>query len=306
MCVVAMGGFVAAPLARAARVERVPLVLVNLDAIPGKANHWIAQQASKVWTATRIRDGGATLDGGYAANWTLVPPIIRAEADASASGGPAGGARAAACRRKLGLDPQAPTLMVTGGSQGARSINEFVAALALSDSGQRAMKGDPVAQGGKAWQILHQTGKDADGEAAEAYKLAGLAAVVRPFTDQMGDWWGAADLAVARAGAGNVAEVWANKTPTLFMPYPHHKDEHQRYNAMSLEEAGGARIARDQVESRLNVDAVGPVLLSLNESAEQRRQMRAALEKLGPADGARQVAGALLEVLMPAEGFALA
>lgn len=304
VCVVAMGGFVAAPIAQAARVERAPVILVNLDAVPGKANRWIAGFAGRVFTSTRIRDGGATLEGGYAADWTLVPPIIRREANASAGGVQAGAARAADCRRRLGLDPQSPTLMVTGGSQGARSLNEFITTLALSDAGQRALKSEPEARGQRPWQILHQTGKDADSAAAEAYRRAGLTAVVRPFTDQMADWWGAADLAVARAGAGNVAEVWANKTPTVFMPYPHHKDEHQRYNALSLEEAGGARIARDQIEPARNLDSVGPVLLSLVESPEQRRQMRAALEKLGPADGAAQIAESLLEILTPADGFA--
>jgi UDP-N-acetylglucosamine--N-acetylmuramyl-(pentapeptide) pyrophosphoryl-undecaprenol N-acetylglucosamine transferase len=304
VCVVAMGGYVAAPMAQASRLERVPMVLVNLDAIPGKANRWIAQYAGRVYTAARVRDGGATLEGGYAQHWMLVPPVIRAEADASATGISAGAARQAECRRRLGLDPQAPTLMVTGGSQGARSINEFVTALAASDAGQRVMKTEPIAHGQKPWQVLHQTGKDADSAAADAYKRAGINAVVRPFTEQMADWWGASDLAVARAGAGNVAEVWANKTPTLFMPYPHHRDEHQRHNAASLEESGGARIARDLVDPKKNLDSVGPALLQLLESGEQRRQMRAGLEKLGPADGARRIAESLVEVILPAEGYA--
>lgn len=306
VCIVAMGGFVAAPVAQAARVERAPLVLVNLDAVPGKANRWIANHALRVFTATRVREGGAMLDGGYASRWTLVPPIIRAEADASASAGPAGGARAADCRRRLGLDPQSPTLMVTGGSQGAKSLNDFITALTLSDAGQHALRIDPESHGHKPWQILHQTGKDADTAVADAYKRAGIRAVVRPFTDQMADWWGAADLAVARAGAGNVAEVWANKTPTLFLPYPHHKDEHQRFNAMSLEECGGARIARDQIDPARNLAGVGPALLSLIESSELRTHMRISLEKLGPADGAAQIATALLQILSPAPGIAVA
>jgi UDP-N-acetylglucosamine--N-acetylmuramyl-(pentapeptide) pyrophosphoryl-undecaprenol N-acetylglucosamine transferase len=304
VCVVAMGGFVAAPIAQASRLERVPLTLVNLDAVPGKANRWIAGYAGRVFTAIRVRDGGATLEGGYAARWKLVPPIIRAEADAGAGGVPSGGARAAECRRKLGLDPQAPTLMITGGSQGAKSLNDFVTAFASSDIGQHALKIDPQSHAQKPWQILHQTGKDADGAAADAYKRAGITAVVRAFTDQMADWWGASDLAIARAGAGNVAEVWANKTPTLFLPYPHHKDEHQRFNAMALEEAGGARIARDLIDPARNLDSVAPVLRSLIENPAQRRHMRLALEKLGPADGAARIADALLETLSPAEGVA--
>lgn len=291
VCVVAMGGFVAAPIAQAARVERAPLALVNLDAVPGKANRRIARHAQRTFTATRVRDGG------YASAWTLVPPIIRAEADAGSHGAPAGAERAAECRRRLGLDPLSPTLMVTGGSQGARSLNDFVCALSLSDAGRHALKVDPESRGERPWQVLHQTGKDADAAVADAYARAGVRAVVRPFTDRMADWWGAADLAVARAGAGNVAEVWANKTPTLFLPYPHHKDEHQRHNALSLEECGGARIARDRIDAARNMESVGPVLLSLIESAEQRHRMRAALAQLGPADGAPRIAAVLLDML---------
>jgi UDP-N-acetylglucosamine:LPS N-acetylglucosamine transferase len=291
--VVAMGGFVAAPAVQAALAERCPVALVNLDAVPGKANRWVARRVPTIYSAVRVRPGT-----GLPESVVTVPPIVRAQA---ASTGPAGRAE---CRRRLGLDPAAPVLMVTGGSQGAKSINDFVTAFALSDVGQHALKLDPVAAGAPAWQVLHQTGKEGDSAVAESYKKAGLKAVVRPFADAMGDWWGAADLAIARAGAGNVGEVWANKVPTVFMPYPFHKDEHQRFNAAVLEEAGGARIVRDQVEAKLNLEAIGPVLRSLIESSEIRRQMWAALEKLGPADGAARIAQALIESITPAAGYA--
>lgn len=287
--VVAMGGFVAAPAAQAARVENVPLTLVNLDAVPGKANRWIAQRTDSIFSATRLR-------GGNSAGITFVPPIVRGAAIAT-------GAKSD-CRRRLGLAPDAPVLMVTGGSQGARSINDFMVAFAASDMGQHALKVDPEAAGRPAWQILHQTGKDADTAVAEAYKKAGLRAVVRPFADAMGDWWGAAELAIARSGAGNVAEVWANKVPTIFMPYPFHKDEHQRYNAQELETAGGVRVVRDQVEAARNIETAGPVLRELLDEHELRKQMWAALEKLGPANGAAQIARSLLEVVTPAAGYA--
>lgn len=295
---VAMGGFVAAPAAKAACDERVPIALVNLDAVPGKANRWIAQRAFCVYSATRPRPGT-----GLPESTAVVPPIVRMQASAglSVEGGAIGRTES---RRRLGLDPEAPTLMITGGSQGAKSINDFVTAFAQSDAGQHALKIDPKAAGRRPWQIIHQTGKDADSDVAEAYKRAGLDAVVRPFADAMGDWWGAADLAIARAGAGNVAEVWANKVPALFMPYPFHADEHQRFNALPVEEAGGCRIVRDQIDPNKNFDSIGPVLRSLLDSTELRKQMWAGLEKLGPADGAQRIAASLLELTTPATGYA--
>lgn len=295
---VAMGGFVAAPAAKAAFDRQVPIVLVNLDAVPGKANRWIARRACSVYSSARPRP-----DGGLPDSTVVVPPIVRAQASAGLAVESSSIGRAE-CRRRLGLDPEAQTLMVTGGSQGARSINEFVTRFALSDAGQHALRIDPRAAGRPAWQIIHQTGRDADSSVAEAYRRAGIQAVVRPFAEGMGDWWGAADLAIARAGAGNVAEVWANRVPTIFMPYPHHADDHQRYNAMPIEQAGGCRITRDLIDPDRNLETAGPVLRSLLESSELRKQMWAALEKLGPADGARRVAEALIELATPAAGYA--
>ena len=189
---VAMGGFVAAPASQAARAERVDLTLVNLDAVPGKANRWIAKRAQRVLTA---------VDAGPA-DWQRIGPIIRRAALAP---GPA-----AECRTRLGLEPEAPVLLVTGASQGARSLNELMMALASERAGAIA-----------GWQVLHQTGAQGEGSIEEmraAYAAAGVRAIVQPFVREMGVWWGAAELALARAGAGIVAEVRANRVPAVFAP----------------------------------------------------------------------------------------
>lgn len=273
--IAAMGGFVAAPVVKGANTEGVPVVLVNLDAVPGKANRWIGRHAGRVFTTATVR-----VHRGAAAGWQTVPPIVRAEVVNSAP--------RAVCRSALGLDPEAKTLMVTGGSQGAKSVNDFVCAFASSPAGRAALAG---------WQILHQTGKGHDGAVAEAYREAGVPGVVRVFSDDMGAWWGAADVCVARAGAGNVAEVWANKVPTLFMPYPYHRDQHQRFNAMTLEEAGGAAIGTDRIDAEKNLVELGPLLSAMLTETRAREDMRAALTGLGPADGAARIARGLLEAL---------
>lgn len=270
---VAMGGFVAAPAAQAARVERCPITLVNLDAAPGKANRWIARRAGSAFTTFPVA-------AHYAREWRSIPPIVR-----SAAVDPRSPAEA---RAALGLDASRPTLMITGGSQGAGSINRFLAALAREQPGTLA-----------GWQVLHQTGDDDNAALADAYARAGVPARVEKFVPGIGLWWRAADLAIARAGAGSVAEAWANAVPTLFLPYPWHKDQHQRLNAQPLVAAGAAALGTDLIEPAANVRELGPALAHLLQTHAARQAMADALARLGPADGAPRVAQSLAPFLFP-------
>lgn len=263
--VVAMGGFAAAPVAHAARLERCRVTLVNLDAVPGRANRLMSKRASTILTATAAR--------GY--DWTVVPPIVRKAALAPGD--------MASCRRELGLEPSRPTLLVTGASQGAGSINKLMLAMVTQHA--------PAFTG---WQVIHQTGKSDTQELRQAYAGAGVPALVEPFFHVMGTLWGAADCAVSRCGAGSVAEAWANKVPSIFLPYPYHKDEHQRRNAEPLEHAGGCEIVTDRIVSQTNLTDAGARVLVLMADAPRREAMRAALAQLGPADGAARVARAIV------------
>lgn len=265
--VVAMGGFVAAPVVQAARAERVPVTLVNLDAVPGRANRWIARHASTCFTAAKVPN----------VNWTVVPPIVRRAALAPSS--------APHCRRTLGLDSDRPTLFVTGASQGARSINDLMAALL------REHREVFLSQG---WQVIHQTGKGEAEATRQAYADAGVPAIVEPYFKAMGVPWGAADLAISRAGAGSVAEAWANGVPTLFFPYPYHKDQHQRENARPLVDARACLLLDDLIDAGRNAQRHAATILSLMQRSDERTKMRSAFAGLPKADGAARIAAALL------------
>jgi UDP-N-acetylglucosamine:LPS N-acetylglucosamine transferase len=281
VAVVAMGGFVAAPMAQAARVERAPVLLVNLDAVPGKANRFIARRAR------RSRPGGAgvvssiPVRGDAAREWPTVGPIVRGSALASGT--------AEECRQRLGLDPKVPVLMVTGGSQGAKSINGLMVELAKREA--------PLFGG---WQILHQCGKGEVEAVRAGYEAAGLRparVMVQEFSDRMGEWWGAAELAVSRSGAGSVAEAWANRVACVFLPYPYHKDEHQRWNAEPLAAAGGAVLAKDAINAAANAEGAGREIAALMRDGAKRAAMGGALAKLGEAAGAGAVARRVMEML---------
>ncbi len=275
--VVAMGGYVAAPAARAARAERAPLAMVNLDAVAGRANRMIARLAD-----LQLIVGEARLPARAGAAQRRIGPIVRRSVLEPVEPRQA--------RQRLGLLPDVPTLLVTGGSQGASSINRFLEAFAASSEGALL----------RGWQVLHQAGAGPWRSRLEAaYAKAGAQrAVVVESIDTMGLAWRAASLAVSRAGAGAVAEVWATATPCLFLPYPHHRDQHQAKNAAPLVAAGGAVVAQDRIDPQATLAGqAGAALRDLLRDAQALQTMRRSLATLPPASGAREAATALLELV---------
>lgn len=264
--VVSTGGFVGGPAVAAASQLGVPSCLVNLDAVPGKANRWSARRADEVFTA---------YDGTGLPRAQRVGVPLREASRATL--------KPAAARWQLGLSPDKPTLLVTAGSQGATSINAAMVELVGRTVARRALQ---------TWEVVHLTGS-AEGEAqraAAAYERIGVRAVVEPFREAMGVAWAAAELAVCRAGAGTVAEAWASGTPAVFLPYPHHRDQHQRHNAEPLVRAGGALLADDRVDPVATVGGLLGRVVELLSNAARRESMRQSLRRSRPPDGAAAVA----------------
>lgn len=260
---VTTGGFVSAPVARAARLERVPVILIALDDPPGKASRLIARHANRKFLATFA----ATSPG-----WDAIPPIVRLRAIADDT--------PSHCRERLGLDPNKPTLFITGGSQGARSLNETLIHIAPQ-----------IAEIAPGWQIYHQCGTGDILERLEhAYTDALIPHKLVEYCIDMADAWGGADLAIARAGAGTVAEVARNAVPTIFLPYPYHADQHQKRNASPLVNAGGAIILDDTTRADTNAPVLTRTIGELVADEPSRQKMKAALKNLASEDGAETVA----------------
>lgn len=266
--VVSMGGFVSAPVVAAAKKCNVPTTLVNLDDPPGKANRWIARKCERVLLATKVRHVS-----GF--DYRVVGMPIRRNCVAVDD--------KATCKDKLGLDADKFTLLVTGASQGATSINKFMSAFANS-------KADNLTN----WQIYHLAGSGAADVLRRDYKQANIAHKVDEFQTNMGLAWGAADLVITRSGASSVVEAWANAVPTIFMPYPYHKDDHQRLNAKAMADIGGALIETDQIDASENMETVGKAVLLLLNDENLRGTMRKTLVDNAPDDAALTIAKILL------------
>jgi UDP-N-acetylglucosamine--N-acetylmuramyl-(pentapeptide) pyrophosphoryl-undecaprenol N-acetylglucosamine transferase len=263
--VVAMGGFVTGPVVAAANRLGIPVLLVNLDATPGKANRWIAKRSARVISAmpTPKFPGFASKQVGFPLRKGAVTRLSRE-----------------ACREALGLDRERPVLLVTGASQGATSLNRLLAHLASTETSLF-----------HEWQVLHLAGAGGDAPLRETYAASKVAAKVEPFLHEMSLAWGAADLAISRAGANSVAEAAANGVPTFFFPYPYHRDLHQKWNAQPLADSGGAFIVLDQIDAAKNAKAVLPMLRSLMNDPAKRGMMREAIRRHAAPDAAREIAG---------------
>lgn len=265
--VVALGGFVAPPVVAEARTRGVPIDLLNLDAVPGRANRWIAARADRVFTAVQA---DLALDR---------PPIGMPLRRCSLPSGDAGSARTA-----LDLDADRRTLLVTGASQGARSIDRFIEAM---------VRERPEAFDG--WQIIHLASGELD-RLEDGYRRAGVAAAVRPFLQDMGVAWTAADLAISRGGASSIAEIAASGTPAIILPYPWHADRHQARNAETLRRRGAVEVLDDPVDGPEAKETLVAALTRLLTEPVALEGLREAFPTVA-GDAAETMAEALLEAL---------
>ena len=257
--VFSVGGYAAGPVAAAARSLGIPVALLEPNSVIGLANRLIAPFVQRAYTAFAASErhfpSGSVLRTG-------VPIRSGFERRPYRRGTP-------------------PTVLVLGGSQGAKSLNE-----ALPAAFSRLSV--PL-------NVVHQCGAAHAGsvEALYASLAPGLAARVIPFIEDMPAELAAADLVVSRSGAGAVSEICAIGRASLLVPYPYAAGDHQTKNAMALEEARAAR--------RIDAEQATPerfceLLSELLEAPTLLEAMAEAAASLGRPEAAREVASDLLEL----------
>ncbi len=272
VAVLGMGGFTSAAPVLAGRLAGAKILLHEANAIPGRATRWLSLLAEKVYVffpeaAGRIRRSLVEVIG--------MP--VRPQFEPMDKG---------ACKISFGLSPAKPVLLIVGGSQGARALNEL-----MRESLPRLVTRFPDLQ------YLHLTGEADLRSVAEDYRAYGAKAVTRPFLTEMEWAMGAADVSLSRAGGSSLAEFAAMRLPSILVPYPHAADDHQRANVLAFSR-GGAAVPLDP--SRANPETLLKSLATLLEVESVRVAMKQALEAWHYPRAAEVLAQAMLDMSDPA------
>ena len=257
--VVSFGGFAAGPGGFAARLMGLPLLVHEQNRAPGMTNKILSRFARRVLTG---------FPGSFAGEEAVGNPV---RAEIAALPPPA--------ERFSGRQGAPVRLLVLGGSQGARVLNQAVPA-ALAALGRPAV------------EVRHQCGEKLRAEAEAAYAQAGVDASVEPFIADMAAAYAWADLVVCRAGASTLAELCAAGVGSVLVPFAAAVDDHQTRNAEYLVEAGAAVLLKQN--DALATD-LQPVLATLLADPAQRLSMAQAARTLAKPDAAERIADIILE-----------
>ncbi|HVU86306.1 MAG TPA: glycosyltransferase [Pirellulales bacterium] len=260
--VVGLGSFGSVPAALAARRLRLPLVLLEQNAIVGRANRRLAPLANLLCLSF---DDVARQRGNRSALGRC-PTLV--------TGTPV----RAAFRTVRSSAWQRPRLVVTGGSGGARLLNQSVPA-ALAKLGSQITD----------WEIIHQTGAADEASTAATYRAAGIRAVVRSFCEDLATVLAHADLAISRAGGSTLAELATMRVPPVLVPLETALDDHQRHNARAFAAAGAAVMVDDATEPVALSKYLAVALAPLVERPWRRRAMQDALRNLARPDAALRI-----------------
>jgi len=266
--VLGMGGFTSLPPVYAGHRLGLPTFIHDSNARPGRANILTSRFCTHVFTGMDAARQWFPKADSTVTGTPVRPEILHRPSREEAA-------------RVFGLDPAKPVLLITGGSQGARRLNEIATDAAM-------MLPEDI-------QILHIAGPSNENQVASA--LANRpAAVVLGFCDAMHAALALADAVVTRSGASFLTEVAAVGIPSILVPYPYAADDHQTANATVFEQAGASILVQ---ERDLNGEKLASLARSILDHPERRQSMAAATAKLSAPDAAERVRDAILASFRP-------
>ena len=266
--VVGLGGFASVPVVWSARSCGVPMILLEQNAMPGRATSWLAPRADL--TCLGFADAARRMPSHCRHLVTGNP--VRGEISKLATS-PVVGDKS--CR-----------LLILGGSQGSVALNEAFLSCVERHSHDFA-----------GWKIIHQTGRRDVDAVRERYSKLKLDASVDAFFDDLAEHYREASLAVARAGALTLSELACAGVPAVLIPYRKAVRNHQRHNAYSFEHVGAARIVRQSVDPAITSTNLYDELKTLLTNDGLRARMARAIRSLARPDAASLVAEQVCRLL---------
>jgi UDP-N-acetylglucosamine--N-acetylmuramyl-(pentapeptide) pyrophosphoryl-undecaprenol N-acetylglucosamine transferase len=268
--VVGLGGFVAAPVCLAAHRNNIPVALINVDIVPGRANKTIARWAGEIFV--QFDDTAKYFDNKKV---RVVGCPLREEFNKPQPG---------KAIEQLGLDKNKKTLLITGASSGSANINYAICSLL-----------DKLDNFKDNWQIVHLTGRGNFEQISGKNLNPKINYIISGYFDDMPDLLAAADLVIGRSGAVSVAEFAAAGVPAICIPYPYHKDKHQYLNAGKLVDMGAAVIVDDLPDKEEFSKRLWSELENLMKDEDKRQKMAKAAKKISNPQAASTIAEKLLK-----------
>lgn len=271
--VVGMGAYLSVPVVIAARLLHVPVFLHEQNVVPGKATRFLSRFARNVFvsfdaTAEYLKDSGAGV---------------------RVTGNPVRAMPSAAHKKevlgKSGLSAAKKTVLVFGGSHGAKKINDAVLEMREFLFPQDDFQMVHVTGAFDYERVLHVAGKNGARGNYSAF----------PYLENILDYMAACDVIVCRAGATSCAELLALAKPSVLIPYPHATDQHQMKNAMELEKEGAAKILPDE---QVTGAALKELIVRMLSDAECLQKMSEACRRMAKPDAAERLAGEILAGLV--------
>jgi len=265
--VVGTGGYASAAVVVAAIIARVPRILQEQNSVAGLVNRRLARFADVVLLSFEISRRSVAGARHVVVTGNPLRRLPRLEREEAAS--------------RLGIDPALRTVLVIGGSRGAHSLN-----VAGSEAARVLLDNHNV-------QTILLTGRNDFDGMSSAWRGENRVKVMA-YLDEVNAAYGAADVAVARAGASSVFELAAFGLPTVFVPYPWAADAHQLKNVETLEARGGCLVIDDD---QLDGPGLAATLFSLLDDESGRADMRRVLEDWARPDAARHAAEEILSLI---------
>ena len=262
--VLGMGGYSAGPMCLAAKFMGIPTAIHEQNSYPGLTNRLLSRLVDRVFISfeeSRMHFRGRPV--------CLTGNPVREELFSD--------------RSAVREEGEKFTILVVGGSQGARAINEAFAESLLY-----------LHRKGKNPQVIHQTGDKDYSRVKDDYQNRGISAEVVPFIQDMTTAYNRADLVVGRAGATTIFELAALGKPSVLIPYPYATNQHQEINARSLVRAGGAEMI---LQGDLTAESLARLLMRYMDERSILKEMGEQARKMGRRDAAKIIVDQLLDMV---------